>query len=99
MLKMCCLRVVQEAGGDGKCRPLCLLRKSSDAKRPADPHRTAQNFSRKPGQTSELTAAAGQHHASAWLGREWRRRKLVANHFEDFLDARLDDAHELGARD
>ena len=50
------------------------------------------------GQAGELAGAAGEDDASARLRRERRGREAVAHHFENFFDARLDDAHELRAR-
>src|SRR6185312_14005325 len=98
MLKMCRLRIDQQSRRDGECRSLRFLGQPADAERPADPHRSAENARgelRKPG---ELACAARQHHASTRLGRERRDREPVAHHFEDLLDARLDDAGELCPR-
>ena len=36
--------------------------------------------------------------AGTRLGRERRRRQAVADHFENFLDPRLDDAHQTRTR-
>ena len=51
------------------------------------------------GKSGELAGAAGEDHAAARLGRERRRGEPVTHHFEDFLDARLDDVHERRAGD
>ena len=40
---------------------------------------------------------AGQDDAAARLGGEGRRREPVAHHFQNLLDARLDDVHERRA--
>ena len=45
-------------------------------------------------QSGELAGAAGEDRAGARLGRERRSREAVSHHFENFLDPRLDDAHQ-----
>src|SRR6516162_1144538 len=98
MLEMCRLRVNQQPGRDRESRPLCLFGQAADAKRSADPHRTAQDLRGKPRQSGELARAAGENDAAARLGRERRSRQAVAHHFENLFDARFDDTHQVGAR-
>src|SRR5262245_43339738 len=97
MLEMCHLGIDQQSRRDGECRSLRLFRKPGNSERPPDPHRAAEDLSRQPGKPRELARAAGQHHAPARLGRERRRRQAVADPFQDLLDPRLDDRHEIGA--
>ena len=93
------MRVDQQPRCDGKRRSLRFLGQPADAERAADPHRTAENLRGEPGEPVELARPAGEHHASARLGRERRCRQAIAHQLQYLLDARLDDAHEVRARD
>ena len=75
-----------------------FLWKPGDAEGPANSRRAAEHLRRQFDKTGELGCPAGQNDATPRLGRERRGGKPVADHFQNFLDARLDDAHQLGAR-
>ena len=94
MFEMRRLRIDQQAGGDREGRPLGRLRQPGDAERPADADRPVEDARGELRQAGELAGAAGQDDARARLGRERRSREAVAHHFQNFLDARLDDAHQ-----
>src|SRR5258708_1659293 len=94
MLKMRRLRVDQQPRRDGECRPLRFLRQSGNAERSPEPHRAAQNLRGKLGHAGELARPAGKHHAPARLGCERPSRQAIADHFQYFFHAWLDDAGE-----
>ena len=97
MLQMRHLRVHQQAGGGGKSGALGFLRQAGNAERAADPDRSIEDASGQIGEAAELARASGQDHMPARLNGERRGREPVADHLDDFLDARLDDADERGA--
>src|SRR6185437_14795068 len=88
------LGIDQEAGRDREGCALRVLRQSADAERTADPHRPPEDAGGKLRKSRQLARAAGEHDTRAWLGGERRAGKAIAHHFEDFLDARLDDSRE-----
>src|SRR4029077_20238357 len=91
------LRVDQQAGRDCKRRPFRRFRQARDAERPADAHRTAENMRGEFRQSGHLTGTAGDDDAPARFGREGRGFEPVADHFQNSLDARLDEILERGA--
>src|SRR5262245_7727605 len=93
------LGVDQEPGRDRECRTFGSLGQSRDAERPAHAHPARENARGGLGQPRELARAAGQHHARTRIRRKRRGGEPVAHHFQNFLDAGADDAHEGGAGD
>src|SRR4051812_49780431 len=93
------LRIDEQARRGRKGGTFCFLGKTCDPERATDAHRPSKDLRREFDHAGELAGATSQDHAPARLGGKWRRLETVAHHFEDFLDARLDDTHELGARD
>ena len=77
---------------------MAAFRQPGNAERAADADRPVENARGKLRQSGELARAAGEDGAGARLGRERRGRETVADHFENFLDPRLDDAHQTRAR-
>src|SRR5689334_10013866 len=73
VLEMRRLRVHKQACRRRKGRALRFLRKSGNAERAPNAHRPPQYLCGKLDQAVELAGAAGQNHAPARLGREWRR--------------------------
>src|SRR5262245_27641899 len=98
MLEVRRLRVHQKTRRDGEGRSLGGVWQPGNAERQADADRTIEDIGGKLRQTRELAGAAGEDDAGARLRREWRFGEPVAQHLQDFLDARLDDAHQIGAR-
>src|SRR5581483_11702552 len=98
VLEMRRLRIDQKTCRDREGCAFGRLRQSGNAERPADAHRTAENARRQIRQSGELAGAAGEDDVAALLGRERRGGELVAHHFEDFLDPRLDDVSERRPR-
>src|SRR3984893_8082319 len=96
MFQMRDLRIDQQAGGGGESRPLGFLRQSGNAERAADTDRPIEDTGGQIGETVQLARASGQDYAPARLRRKRRGRESVADHFEYFLDAGLDDANERG---
>src|SRR5580700_2875611 len=97
MLHIGDLRIDQKADGGGESRPFRGLRQPLDPERPADPHLLRENAARGVDEAGELAAPAGEH-VAAPLRRETGLLQAVAHQFQDLLDARLEDAHELSAR-
>src|SRR4051812_42451612 len=93
------LRIDEQTRRHRKGRSFGFLRQPRNAERPADAHRPAENLPGQLYQSGELTGAAGENHPAARLGRERRVRQPVTNHFQNFFDPRLDDAHKGRARD
>ncbi len=98
MLEMRGLRIYQQPGRYCEGRAFGRVRQPGDAERPPDAHRPAENAGGEFGQSGHLTGAAGEDDAAARLGGERRRREPVAHHFQNFLDARLDDVNDRRAR-
>src|SRR5579883_1853468 len=98
VLEMRRLWINQETGSDRKGRALDHIGRSRNAERPADADLPAENPRRQIRQSGELAAAAGQNDMAARIGRQRAIGKPIAYHFQNFLDARLDDAHQCGAR-
>src|SRR3984885_9385399 len=99
VLEMRRLRIDQKSGGDGECRALGRVRQSGNAERPADSNRPAEHARGQIRQAGELAGAAREDDAAARLGREGRSCQPVAHHFQNFFDARLDDADQRRPRD
>src|SRR5262249_15832373 len=93
------LRVDEQSRRRRKRWPLGFFRQPGNAERAADANRATEDLRGELDQAGELAGAAGQDDAPARLRGERRSREPVANHFEDLLDARPDNADQLRARD
>src|SRR5579883_3321201 len=98
MFQMRYLRIDQKAGRGGEGRALGFLRQSGDPEWPANADRPIEDASGEIGKPAELTCPAGEDDVSVRHRRKRRGREPVADHFQDFLDARLDDVDQRGAR-
>ena len=70
MFEMRRLRIDQQAGGDGKGRPLGKIRQARHTERPSDADRTVENARGKLRQSGELAQATGQDRTRIRLGRK-----------------------------
>jgi len=98
VFKMRRLGIHEQACRHREGRPLRGFGQPRKPQRPADTHRTLQDARREIGDAGELTAAAGQNDSPPRLRRERRSDETVAHHFQNFFDARLDDARERRTR-
>src|SRR5258708_11977024 len=92
------LRIAQKRRRHRESRSPGDFRQPGNAERTTDATRTPKDAGCKLGKSGELTRPSREHQAAARFRGKRRERETVANHLEDLLGARLDDARELGPR-
>src|SRR6185437_1043752 len=96
MFEVSVLRVDQQAGRRREGSGLGLVGKAAEAERTADTHRPVEDLGGELRDTGELRGAAAEHDAGLRLRREGGILEPVAHHFENLLDAVLDDVRNRG---
>src|SRR5271169_784137 len=91
------LRINEETARHGKSRAFGGVRRAGNAERAPDAHLAAENARGQIRQPGELAGAAGEDDMAPPVGAERRGRQPVADHFQYFFDARLDDVDQRGA--
>src|SRR5262249_13259507 len=98
MFEMRRLRVDEQARCDRKGRAPSRLRRAGNAEWTSEPHRTSNHPGRQFRQAVELAGAPSQDHMPPPIGHNRTCSQAVTHHFENFLNARFDDAHQRRVR-
>src|SRR6478735_3709387 len=98
ILDMCHLRINQEADHRRECGALRRFGQTLDAERTPDTNLSLKNAPCSLGQAHQLACATRQNDPPSRLSCEARILEAISNEFEDLLDTRTDDPHEMRFR-